>query len=245
MPLYRDAAIVLRTHKLRESDRIVTMLTRDHGKVRAVQHGARKTRSRAGARLEPGMLADIQCYTGKTNLDTVKETAIHAAYGDHISRDYAAFTAASAVLETADRLTEEQETARPQFTLLIGALAALAKGQHPVGLILDSYLLRALAIGGWAASFTDCAGCGQPGPHRAFNLASGGAVCPLCRTPGSAAPRPETFALLSALQTGDWLAADASDQPERREASGLVAAYVQWHLERGVRSLRLVDRGAP
>ena len=243
MPLYRDAAIVLRTHKLRESDRIITMLTRDHGKIRAVQHGARKTRSRAGARLEPGMLADVQCYTGKTNLDTVKETAIHAAYGDHIARDYGAYTAASAVLETADRLTEEHETSRPQFALLAGALAALARGEHPAGLVLDSYLLRALAIGGWAASFTDCAGCGQPGPHRAFNLASGGAVCVQCRAPGSAAPRTETFALLAALQTGDWLTADASDEPERREARGLVAAYVQWHLERGVRSLRLVDTG--
>ena len=80
------------------------------------------------------------------------------------------------------------------------------------------------------------------GPHRGFHVVAGGAVCPACRPPGSAAPAPETFVLLSALLAGDWVIADASDPQHRREGSGLTAAFLQWHLERGIRSLRMVER---
>lgn len=241
MPLYREAAIVLRTHKLGESDRIVTMLTRGRGKVRAVAKGVRRTSSKFGSRLEPGMVVDVQCYEGR-NLDTVTQAVGLASYGDQISRDYHAWTAANAILETCDRLTEEHAVAMQHFALLAGALAALAERSHDTGLILDSYLLRALAIGGWAASFHDCARCGAVGPHRAFNVSAGGAVCPSCRPAGSAAPAPETLRLLGALLTADWPLADASNPRHRHEGSGLVAAYLQWHLERGVRSLRWVER---
>ena len=60
MPLYRDEAIVLRTHKLGEADRIITLLTRQHGRVRAVAKGVRKTTSRWGSRLEPFTHVDLQ-----------------------------------------------------------------------------------------------------------------------------------------------------------------------------------------
>jgi DNA repair protein RecO (recombination protein O) len=236
MPLYRDAAIVLRTHKLGEADRIVTLLTRGRGKVRAVAKGVRRTKSKFGARLEPGMVVDVQCYEGRS-LDTVTQAEGLASYGEAISHDYDAWTAANAMLETADQLTGEHEPAMQQFVLLAGALAALASGVHTPRMVLDSYLLRALAIAGWAASFHDCARCGAQGPHRAFNVAVGGAVCPACRPSGSAAPAPETLVLLGALMSGDWADADASLPRHRTEASGLVAAYLQWHLERSVRSL--------
>ncbi len=68
----------------------------------------------------------------------------------------------------------------------------------------------------------DCARCGAPGPHRAFHVASGGAVCSGCRPPGSAAPAPETLALLAALLAGDWVVADAvrPAAPSRGERAG-------------------------
>lgn len=241
MPLYRDAAIVLRTQKLGEADRIITLLTRRRGLVRAVGKGVRRTKSKFGARLEPGMVIDAQLYEGR-NLDTVTQVDVLAPYGEQITHDYVAWTAMAAMLETAERLTEGQEGGPAQFTLLAGGLASLAAAEHDSGLVLDAYLLRAVATAGWAPSFRDCARCGEPGPHRAFNLASGGCVCPSCRTPGSVAPAPATFELLGALLEGDWARADASEARHRHEGSGLVAAYLQWHLERGVRSLRLVER---
>ncbi|WP_313565525.1 DNA repair protein RecO [Mobilicoccus sp.] len=241
MPLYRDAAIVLRTQKLGEADRIITLLTRGRGVVRAVAKGVRRTKSKFGARLEPGMVIDAQLYEGR-NLDTVTQVVVLAPYGEQITRDYLAWTAMVAALETAERLTEGQDPGPAPFTLLAGALASLAGGDHDSGLILDAYLLRAVATAGWAPSFHDCARCGAEGPHRAFNVAAGGCVCSSCRPAGSTAPAPATFVLLGALLEGDWATAEASEALPRREGSGLVAAYVQWHLERGVRSLRLVER---
>lgn len=242
MSVYRDQAVVLRTQKLGEADRIVTMLTRHSGKVRAVGKGVRKTTSRFGARLEPFMLIDVQMHTGR-NLDTVTQVETMSAYGRALCEDYVSYTSATAIVETADRLVfEEHEPATQQFLLLAGALRTLANREHPAGLVLDSYLLRALAIAGWAPSFIDCARCGEPGPHTAFAVAMGGAVCNSCRQPGAASPAPETFELLAALLTGDWVAARASDQRNRREASGLIAAFLQWQLEHTVRSLRLVER---
>jgi DNA repair protein RecO (recombination protein O) len=242
MSLYRDEAVVLRTQKLGEADRIITLLTREHGRVRAVAKGVRRTTSRLGARVEPFMLIDVQLYAGRS-LDIVTQVETIGGYGAGIATDYARYTAGTAMLETAERLTEtEREPAVQQFLLLAGGLRTLAAGEHDPGLVLDSYLLRSLSVAGWAPSFTDCARCGAPGPHRAFAIAGGGAACSACRPPGSAAPHPETSLLLSALLTGDWEVADASQPRRRSEASGLVAAYLQWHLERQVRSLRLVER---
>lgn len=240
--LYRDEAIVLRTQKLGEADRIVTLLARQGGKIRAVGKGVRRTSSRFGARLEPFMMVDVQLHTGRS-LDVVTQAETIGPYAGPISADYALYTAGTAMLEAADRLVAtEREPAVQQYWLLAGALRALAARAHAPGLVLDSYLLRGLAIAGWAPSFTDCARCGEPGPHRAFSPAYGGAVCARCRPPGSTAPAPETFTLLAALLVGDWAVADAAAPRHRQEASGLVAAFGQYHLERTLRSLRLVER---
>ncbi len=242
MPLYRDHAIVLRTHKLGEADRIVTMLTRGHGKVRAVAKGVRRTSSRIGARMEPFMLADVQLYEGR-NLDIVSQVETREPYAKRISEDYALYTAATAMVETIDTIVDhEREPAPEHFRLLHGGLGTLSRREHDPGLVLDSFLLRALALAGYAPSFDECATCGAPGPHRAFMVGGGGATCENCRQPGAAAPAPETFRLLSALLDGYWPVADASDGRHRREAAGLIAAYSQFHLEKRVRSLGLVDR---
>src|SRR5690625_1371375 len=104
--LYRDDAIVLRTHPLGEADRIITLLTRRHGKVRAVAKGVRRTGSRFGARLEPFTLVDVQLYAGRS-LHTVTQVVTIETFAQAISADYGRFTAASAMLETTDRLTDE------------------------------------------------------------------------------------------------------------------------------------------
>ena len=72
MPLYRDEGVVLRTTKLGEADRIVTLLTRSHGKIRAVAKGVRRVKSRFGGRLEPFMRVDVLIATGRT-LDVVSQ----------------------------------------------------------------------------------------------------------------------------------------------------------------------------
>lgn len=240
MPYYRDEAVVLRTHKLGEADRIVTLLTRYHGQVRVAAKGVRRTTSKFGSRLEPFMVIDVQLYEGRS-LDTVSQAETIDAYGGSIMQDYAAYTAASAMVETAERLTGEDSTPQ-QYLLLVGGLRSLARAEHPSSLILDSYLLRAMAVAGWAPSFGECAVCASTGSHTRFIIQLGGMVCDDCQRPGAAVVDTETLGLLGALLSGDWQVAEASTAKARDAASGLVAAYSQWHIERGLKSLQHVER---
>jgi len=240
--LYRDEGIVLRTQKLGEADRIITVLTRDHGRVRAVGKGVRRTSSKFGARLEPFSHVDIQFHTGRS-LDIVTQVESLAAFGAAMATDYARYTAGTAMLETAERLTDvEKEPAVQQYLLLVGGLRALASVAHAPGSVLDAYLLRSLAVAGYAANFDSCARCGLEGPHRWFSVAAGGSVCPDDRPPGSVTVTPGSLVVLAALLSGDWATVDAAEPKAIRESTGIVAAYLQWHLERGLRSLRLVER---
>lgn len=242
MSLYRDQAVVIRTQKLGEADRIITMLTREHGRIRCVAKGVRRTKSKFGARLEPGSHIDVQLFIGKT-FDTVTQVEAIENFGDELSRDYRRWTITSAILETAERFTsQEREPALLEYQLVVGGLRALAEDRHDPSLILDAFLLRSLALGGYAPSMTICSRCEKPGPHRYFSLVGGGSVCVDCRPSACATPAPETLELMSSLLSGDWTIADVSEGRYRREASGLIAAYLQWHLERGLRSLPMVER---
>ncbi len=243
MPLYSDEAIVLRTRKLAEADRIITLLTRGNGVVRAVAKGVRRTSSRFGSRLEPFTHVDLQLAHGR-NLDTITQAVTITPYGASIGLDYERYTAASVMLETAERLVpEEREPSVQQYLLLVGALRAMAAGEHRPTDVLDSFLLRSLSVAGYAPSFEACARCGLMGTHRHFSPAAGGVLCHDCRVPGSAHPSQETVGFLGALLAGDWAVVDAAEERTRRPARGLVAAYVQWHLERGLRSLAYVEAG--
>ena len=242
MPSYRAEAIVLRTHKLGEADRIITLLTRERGKVRAVAKGVRRTKSKFGARLEPFSRVDLLVFEGKS-LDIITQAESLNAYGQDLALDYSLWTSGQTMLETADRLTPEDSiSAESQYLLLVGALRTLVTGEHAASLVLDAFLLRALSMAGYSPTLSACVICGLSGTQPFFHVSTGGALCVEHRVPGSVAPRPESFDLMQALLTGDWDIADASEARDRNEVSGIVAAYVQWHLERGLRSLPLVDR---
>jgi DNA repair protein RecO (recombination protein O) len=276
--VYSDDGIVLRTQKLGEADRIVTVLARKTGRIRAVAKGVRRTKSRFGGRLEPFTHVDLLLYTGRT-LDVITQAETLRGYGDTLAGDYPRYTTGTAMLETAERFTQiEKEPALRQFLLLVGGLRTLVDGGHDPRLVLDAYLLRSLAVAGYAPALDECAICGtrapsadtgdagdpdQPGDpsqpaagradvgraasvrpasgRRTFGVAAGGLVCRSCRAPGAASASAQTIALMSALLRGDWEQADASEPRYQAESSGLVAAYLQWHLEHSIRSLRYVE----
>ncbi len=242
MSTYRDVGVVLRTQKLGEADRIVTILTRGRGVIRTVAKGVRKTSSRLGARVEPFMHIEFQCAVGRT-LDIITQVETLNAFTRDMADDYAAYTAGTAMLETAERIVADtQEPSVQQYQLLVGALAALAERRQSPAVLLDSFQLRSLAIAGYAPNFTHCAQCGNDENCRYFHIASGGILCDQCRFPGASVPGDSTIALLGALLAGDWAAVEASDERTRKSAGGIVAAYLSWHLERSLRSLAHVDR---
>src|SRR5438552_2126954 len=106
--LYRDDGIVLRTQDLGEADRIVTILTRRTGRVRAVGKGVRRTKSRFGARLEPFTHVDLLLYTGRS-LDVITQADSVRAYGEPLTADYPRYTTGIAMLETAEKFTPEEK----------------------------------------------------------------------------------------------------------------------------------------
>ena len=157
---------------------------------------------------------------------------------------HAAFDSrATVMLETAERLVvEDKEPALQQFLLLVGALRTMSEGERTPSQVLDSFLLRSLSVAGYAPTFETCARCGLEGPHRSFSPAAGGMLYATCHVPGSASPAPQTVELLGALLAGNWPAVEASEPRHRKEANGLVAAYLAWHMERGLKSLSHLER---
>ena len=138
-----------------------------------------------------------------TRLGEGGDNAIAWAVG--ITADYSRFAAASAMLETTDRLTDEMVDPNQRgFLMLVGALRAMAEGRIAPPLVLDSFLLRTLAVSGWAPELRVCASCGADGPHHAFDVRAGGLVCTACRRPGAIAVRQSTIEHMIFLLAGDW-----------------------------------------
>ena len=185
------------------------------------------------------MVADVQLYRGR-NLDIVQQAESLGSYGADIAVHYDRFTTANAMVETADRLNEAEATPQ-QYLLLVGGLRSLARGDHASRSVLDSYLLRAMALSGWAPGLGECARCGTVGDHDYFLAQLGGVVCSACAPAGSPRVARDTVDLLRALIAGEWDVVDDAPDRTTAAASGLVAAYTQFHLERGIRSLAHVE----
>ena len=225
MSLYRDEGVVLRTSKLGEADRIITILTRGHGKIRAVAKGVRRTKSRFGARLEPFMRVDVLIAEGRS-LDVV-------------SQAYAAYEAANVIVETIDKIASTEHEQLPnQYRLLIGALNALAKQSHAPQAIGDSYVMRALALAGWTPRLGTCVVCGKAEPAY-LSIASGGVMCEADHTTDARRIAPFVLNQFDALIRGDWSVLDAA--PVERVVQELVEDWGEYYLERPIRSLRLID----
>ena len=116
-----------------------------------------RTSSKFGARLEPFCHVDVQFHPGRS-LDIITQVQTLDAFGVGIVTDYQRYTAACAILETADRLTaEEGEPVVRLYLLVTGALRALSAGERDPSLLLDAFLMRAMAFAGWAPAVNECA----------------------------------------------------------------------------------------
>ncbi|MGJ4117122.1 DNA repair protein RecO [Corynebacterium macclintockiae] len=236
-PSFRDEAFVLRTYKLGEADLILVLLTKDHGLIRAVAKGIRKTRSRFGARLDRFSRVDVQIYPGRS-LANVTDAATVATYASRIVADVDRFYAATAMLEMAQVFAAEPSSSNSIFFLLDAALQQLITSDLPPVCVADEFVLHGLEVAGWAPSLVDCAQCGKPGPHRAFHPAAGGAVCVTCRPPGAFTPPSAAVHVLWLLKRGrhDQAAQEIRNhqgQDIAATAHLLVLAHVRQQLEVG------------
>src|SRR5438552_8626991 len=175
MPLYKEQGIVLRSVKLGEADKIVSILTQGSGKVRAVAKGIRRTQSKFGARLEPFTHVSLLMYRGR-NLDTVTQAEILSPFLA-VRSDFGLIAAGETMLEAVDKVAEEYERNVRLFVLLLNGLRALDARPLDPAAVAECMLLKLLSLSGFHPSLSACAVCGAPGPHTWFAAGQGGVVC--------------------------------------------------------------------
>ena len=240
--LYRDEGVVLRAIKLGEADRIVTVFTFGHGKVRAVAKGIRKTTSKFGARLEPTSRVALQCYKGR-ELDIVTQAETLDA-NRVLREEYALLTHSVPMLEAVDQVAQEREPNPALYRMLTGALHALVITRNP--LVTPAFFWKLLSLEGFHPMLDACSRCGAgddagDGALVAFDLAEGGMVCRACARGGG---RPVSAAGLDLLRRvlGGGLngALAEATGPASHEVEQLGIRALEHHVERRMRSTVLL-----
>lgn len=233
--LYRDQGVVLRTIKLGEADRIVTLLTQGYGKVRAVAKGIRKTTSKFGARLEPTAHVAVQCYRGR-ELDVVTQVESLEPHRD-LREDYSLLVAAVPMLEAVDQVAPDREPVPALYRMLTGALRALAEQRTPV--VTAAFFWKLLSLEGFHPMLDACVHCGGDGEMVAFDAEAGGVVCSSCTLGGGRPISPEALRQLRRILGGD-LARVLAEAGDPTEIERLALATLEHHLERRLRSAALL-----
>jgi len=247
--LYRDEGVVLRAIKLGEADRIVTIFTQGHGKVRAVAKGIRKTTSKFGARLEPMSRVALQCYKGR-ELDIVTQAETVDAYRA-LREDYALLTRAIPMLESVDQVAQEREPNFPLYRMLTGALHTLVETRNP--LVAPAFFWKLLSLEGFHPMLDACARWGEGegegddatanGEHAlvAFDLDEGGTICRSCARGGGRPVTPGGLALLRRV-LGGGLGGVLAEEPgaPAHEIEHLGVRALEHHVERRMRSAVLL-----
>jgi DNA repair protein RecO (recombination protein O) len=238
--LYRDQGVVLRTIKLGETDRIVTILTQGHGKIRAVAKGVRKPGSRFGARLEPMSHLALQCYRGR-ELDVVTQTETIDA-NRALREHYGCLTHAISMLEATDQVAQEREPNPALYRMLTGALRTLGERHNPV--VTPAFFWKLLSLEGVHPMLDGCARCGLGDDDTeltAFDLDEGGALCRPCARGAGRALSPEALVLLRRMLGGglNGVLAEATTHASH-EVEHLGIRALEHHVERRLRSTALL-----
>lgn len=178
---YRAEGIVLRGHDLGEADRILTIFTRDHGKVRAIAKGVRKTMSRKGGHLEPFCRCSLLLAQGR-DLDIVSQVDTLDAF-TNLRSSLDLLGPAFYLAELVDTFTEDNAEHRALYEAYYATLVALEHGAD-VAAVSRWFELFILTASGLAPAWSECAGCGtpvEPDKEYVFSLERGGLLCPECR----------------------------------------------------------------
>jgi DNA repair protein RecO (recombination protein O) len=234
---YRTEAVVLRSIRLGEADRVLHLYTEAHGRVGAVAKGVRKTKSRFGARLEPLSHVELVLHRGRGELQTVTAAQLVCSHRE-AREDYYRFSVAMIGAEAMLRLFSEEEANERAFVALTRFLDLLDGAPHiserptldPLGL---AFQLKLLWLAGYLPHVSACAECGaEREPLVGYSTRAGGAVCARCAPATEAlALAPEAIAGVEAL-----LARPLADAPglglsdrAQRDALRVVTASYEYH----------------
>ncbi len=234
MTLFRDRGMVLRTMRLGEADRIVTLMTERHGKVRAVAKGVRRTKSKFGSRLEPLSHVALLGWQGRGDLDIVNQVEVLDA-NRVVREDLDRVTVALPMLEVVDQIGQERHANPRLYEMVVGAVAALGVRNSPM--LGPAFFLKVLALEGTAPHLDSCVSCGEDAPERivAFDPGEGGVLCRQCRRGRPLSPAAR--ALMVRTLGGDLAAVLGEERsPTTDEVAALATWAVEAHLDRRLRA---------
>jgi DNA repair protein RecO (recombination protein O) len=235
-PSYRTEAVVLRSFRFGEADRVLHLYTLDRGRVGAVAKGVRKTKSRFGGRLEPLSHVELVLHHGRGELDTVTGASLVRPHDRARTEPYR-LNVGLIGLEAMLRLFTEQEGNERAFTALTRFLDALDElpSRAPARPALDplvlAFQLKLLWLSGYLPHLSDCVECGAEGDLVGFLPAAGGAVCSACAGGGAIVLTTDGFNAIGGLLRTSLADAATLRIPERasRDALSVVGASYEYH----------------
>ncbi len=232
----RDEAVVLRTYRSGEADRIVVLWTREHGKVRAIAKGVRKPSSKIGGALEPMAHVQIFLGQGRGDLAIVRQVS-HLDRFINLRASYDRLTHAMAILEVVDAIPLDDVADEEIFVMLVRALRTLDTPEFFAALVSASFFFKLLVHDGSEPVLNECVSCGSLGPLVAFDAESGGVTCANCRNgrPISA----EALELMQRIVGGDLANVLREESPPGvHEVNSLAHEAIERHLGRRLKVLR-------
>jgi DNA repair protein RecO (recombination protein O) len=195
----KSEAIVLRSLRYGEADRILHLYTPNHGRVSAIAKGVRRAKTRFGGRLEPYFRLRLVLYQGRSDLLTV--TSAETLHGHPRLREHAAaLDAAARACDAVGRLFDDGDPHRGVYHLLANQLALLdERPELATRANALAFRLKLMLAAGFAPQFAACAGCGESEHLAGFSGAAGGVVCPACEASAFALEQEAHDFLVEAL----------------------------------------------
>jgi DNA repair protein RecO (recombination protein O) len=242
---FRVEAIVLRHSDWGEADRLLTLFTREMGKLRAVAKGIRKLHSRKAGHLEPFTRVSLLLARGR-DLPIVTQADTLAA-NTPLKEDLLLLGYASYVVELLDRFTFEEGENRPLYRLFVETLERLSIGKEPA-YVLRFYEMRLLDFMGFRPQLLQCAICETEilAQDQFFSPEHGGVLCPKCGS-GAVGARPISMKALKYLrhyQRSSFSEAGRAriENGVSREMEGIMQDYLTYLLERGLNTPTFIKR---
>lgn len=177
---FTTEALVIGSMRYREADRVLTLYTRDRGRVSAIAKGVRRTKSKVGGRLEPFSLVRASLYAGRGLYTVVGADTLRTFQG--VREELFRMEEGARLLGAVRHLFPGEEASIPVFNVLVRGIAHLAESPDPAaaaGVVLATRL-KLLVLLGYAPEVSRCAGCGSEGPLFGFSPSLGGVVCEPC-----------------------------------------------------------------
>ncbi len=246
MPTYQADAIVLRRLDYGEADRIVTLLTREYGKLAAIAKGVRRGKAKAAGSLDLFARSRMMLAKGR-NLDVVAQVERR---GDvrHISGDLERTAYACLVSEVVDKVLEDRHPVDDVFNLVVDTLDRLNAVERSPRADGAWFVMRILDQLGYLPQLQDCPGCGQrlPEARAWFSPLLGGVLCPAC----GAHDQAGSSVSVNALKVLRLMAADQTELYDRLrlfpellvEIEQVLEAQLEYHLDRRLKSLEFIRR---